>query len=560
MKRKFLNIISCFLALFIFVGSFVFYVPSHVSADVSVFPSDYTIINNQDTYIQYYNLLKSNPSFPDYDCYVLLGISQTVDVIIISQDFDATYNVYDGYFGTNIDIFCGSVFHGSIPVDQLSSYNIIMSNYNGSDLTQWRVGYRSNMASSRLKFFGVLFDSSNSSILDRKRDYYAIFNFIAPAFTPDYSLTGVVVGFDFSVEAFTQWLIDTEKYKELPSYIGTQKLKSFVQFYHDWGSSNSIFIIRLVEWFMHFNIASQTIENRNIIKSTIDRLYQEYKNSAFVQINHDSSILPHHRKNIETNTTDDDLILVTDDPNDDTLISILRDILRGVISIPNSIFDNTQAILAKLDQLNHNIIISNNGGASSGSDLTPVLDKMDDIIEALGADTVSVEIDQTTKDDTDDFFDDWNLEFKTALDSKFPVASQLNQFFTGFFERCGIDADSDGEVYQYYNPGVLTASSVSRSAGTASEDDIVSDFLGKFDNSDPSFLDDASFHGVPDLSVSVGGQSVSIIDFRVYAKYREKIHFIISFVIWTLYLLHLYKALPQIIGQVADVAVKSSDL
>ncbi|MBO7693244.1 MAG: hypothetical protein J6T10_11500, partial [Methanobrevibacter sp.] len=308
------------------------------------------------------------------------------------------------------------------------------------------------------------------------------------------------------------------------------------------------------------SIPNQTISNINILKSSIDKLYQEYINyrsgthAYWPGASHIQA-----RDSIDTITDNNNTSLITDDNSDSLLISILRDILRGVIAISNNINQGVSNIVSHLEQLQFTVNVVNDGGVSN-TDLNTVLNKMDDIIEALGADTVSVEIDQTTKDDTDDFFDDWNLEFSTALNNKFPVASQLNQFFTGFFERCGIDADSDGEVYQYYNPGVLTASSVSRSAGTASEEDIVSDFLGQFDNSDPAFLDDASFHGVPDLSVSVGGHSVSIIDFRVYAKYRDKIHFIISFVIWTLYLLHLYKALPQIIGQVADVAVKTSDL
>lgn len=546
--------ISSLIILILF--SYFFYCFSFVSfADPLTFDFPDSFFSDSSSSTQYDSFLddlKDNSSFKSIDDYVCVSMyysGSTVSVFILRPT--AQFNAV----GATGICFVGDYASFSVDSSLLSSYEFSLTPFSSTGSVRG-IFYGYN----KYHVFSGQFAGS-SLIVSSFSEYPAFYYLDASSpFSPDYGLTGVVVGFDFSVEAFTQWLIDTGKYAELPAYIGTGKLKSFVQFYHDWGSSNSIFVIRLVEWFMHFNLASQTIENRNIIKSTIDRLYQEYKNSAFVQINHDSSILPHHRKNIETNTTDDDLTLVTDDPNDDTLISILRDILRGVISIPNSIYDNTQVILAKLDQLNYNIIISNNGGASSGTDLNPVLDKMDDIIDALGSDTVSVEIDQTTKDDTDDFFDDWNFQFSTALNNKFPVASQLRTFFTGFFERCGIDADSDGEVYQYYNPGVLTASSVSRSAGTATEDDIVTEFLGKFDNSDPAFLDDASYHGVPDLSVSVGGQSVSLIDFRVYAKYREKIHFIISFVIWTLYLLHLYKALPQIIGQVADVAVKTSDL
>lgn len=383
--------------------------------------------------------------------------------------------------------------------------------------------------------------------------------FTDPVFHPEFDVVPLPF-YSLEVDSFYDWIINNNKLSELPSYIVQSKLKSFLDFYKQFGSSNAFFISKIPLWFAHMNIGSQSISNISALKSATDKLYQEYINyRSGTHAYWPGATKIQERYTIDTKTNNNDTSLITDDSNDTPIISILRDILRGVIAISNNINQGVSNIITHLEQLQFIVNVVNDGGVYN-TDLNPVINKMDDIIEALGSDTVSVEIDQTTKDNTDDFFDDWNLQFTTALNNKFPVASQLRTFFTGFFERCGIDADSDGEVYQYYNPGVLTASTVSRSAGTASEDDIVSEFLDKFDNSDPAFLDDASFHGVPDLSVSVGGQSVSIIDFRVYAKYREKIHFIISFVIWTLYLLHLYKALPQIIGQVADVAVKTSDL
>lgn len=383
--------------------------------------------------------------------------------------------------------------------------------------------------------------------------------FTDPVFRPSYDVVPLPF-YSLEVDGFYEWIINNNKLSELPSYIVQSKLKSFIDFYKQFGSSNTFFISKIADWFSHMNIANQSISNISALKSSTDKLYREYLD--YRSSNHaywPGSTKIQERYTIDTKTNNNDTTLITDDSNDTPIISILRDILRGVIAISNNINEGVSNIISNLQELQFTVNVVNDGGISN-FDLNPVLDKMDDIIDKLEADTVSVEIDQTIKDDTDDFFDDWNLEFSTALNNKFPVASQLRTFFTGFFERCGIDADSDGEVYQYYNPGVLTASSGSRSAGNSSESVIVSDFLGKFDNSDPTFLDDASFQGVPDLSVSVGGHSVSIIDFRVYAKYRDKIHFIISFVIWTLYLLHLYKALPSIIGQVADVAVKTSDL
>lgn len=564
MKRKFLNIISCFLALFIFVGSFLFYVPSSVSAavDVSSFPSVFfDPSSSQSSYQECIDALIENESISNLgDCFILINRSSQVEIMIF-KDFNSSFTVHDNYNGLDASFFVPSEFGMfTTSFSNLSSYNFILDSVSlpSPSTVSWNSPRCLGVYNTSFPYIPCILDS-NHDIRDRNPNYHCFYSSVTPPFTPDYSLTGVIVGFDFSVEAFTQWLIDTGKYHELPVYIGTAKLKSFVQFYHDWGTSNNIFIVKLLEWLMHFNIGFQTLENRNILKSTIDRLYQEYCNQGFVTIQNDSSRLPHHRQNIETVTTDDDLSLVTDDANDDIYTSLLRDILRGVISIPVQIYNCTEMIISKLDYLNWNVTVSNDGG-SSVTDLSPVLNKMDDIIDKLEVDTVSVDIDQTTQDDTDQFFDDWNLEFSTALNNKFPVASQLSTLFTDFWEKCGVDADGDGETFEYYNPGVLTASVTRSGSVGVSESDAVSEFLGKFDDADPSFLDDASFNSVPDLSVTVGGHSVSILDFRVYAKYRDKIHFIISFVIWTLYLLHLYKALPSIIGQVADVATKTSEL
>lgn len=414
-------------------------------------------------------------------------------------------------------------------------------------------------------YFCTLNSSGGFEYAETNNISLCIVNETFKSFQPDpnsYQLTGFIVGSDTSMEAFYNWIIDNNKLSELPSYIVSSKLKSLLDFYHNYGGSLTGFIHYLPQWLSYVSLPSQTTENANILKNKLDALYSEFINQYKVTVGWGNSAqAAHHRNAINTKTDDSDLTLVTDDANDDVITSILRDILRGVIAIPTTIYNGANAIIEKLDGLSFTTTVVNNGGVPSGTDINPLLNKMDDIIEALGSDTVSVEIDQNTMDDTDQFFDDWNLEFQTALDDKFPVASQLSTLFTDFWEKCGVDVDNDGETFEYYNPGVLESRSEVRSLDSSgtSESDIVTDFLNKFDDSDPAFLDDASFNSVPDFSISIGGSDVSIFDFRVYAKYRDKIHFIISLVIWSFYLLHLYKALPTIIGQVADVAVKITD-
>ena len=278
------------------------------------------------------------------------GLFPTSDVYVFVYSIDSVVSTYSDY-----------IYLKSYPTTLFYTSNFIdYSDYHGNLHPTYPRSLCYDTSNS-VYMFCVLDSSGNFYYADPNTVGICIVTDTSDIYEPDYSLTGVIVGYDFSYEAFYHWLIDTGKYAELPSYIGTSKLLSFVKFYHDWGSNNNIFVVKILEWMMHYNIFSQSLENRNILKSTIDRLYQEYCNGAFVTIRDSSARLPHHRRNIETLTTDDDLTLVTDDSNDDIYTSLLRDILRGVISISGQIYNCTEMIISKLDYLNWNVTVSNGG-------------------------------------------------------------------------------------------------------------------------------------------------------------------------------------------------------
>ena len=76
----------------------------------------------------------------------------------------------------------------------------------------------------------------------------------------------------------------------------------------------SISLKNIPDWFLQMNILNQTSENVNILKSSMDKLYQEYLNSFWVEVGKNSAeSMPHHRRNIQTQTTDNDTTLITDD-------------------------------------------------------------------------------------------------------------------------------------------------------------------------------------------------------------------------------------------------------
>ena len=183
-------------------------------------------------------------------------------------------------------------------------------------------------------------------------------------YIPPYEPSNVLYGLDLGINEadFYQWIIDNNKLSEIPSYIGMSKLASFIHFYNQFGSNNSNFLNNIKDWFSYMNIANQTNDNIIILKSTFDKLYQEFINSYWYAIYPDFSNLPHHRRNIQTQTTDTDTTLITDDSNDTLDISILRDILRGVISVNNSVCDGVISLVNALENLDFVVNLSNGGG------------------------------------------------------------------------------------------------------------------------------------------------------------------------------------------------------
>ena len=210
---------------------------------------------------------------------------------------------------------------------------------------------------------------------DYSKLYSYVYNYSLP-FNPDgvHSFTGL--NLDFNETDFYNWLVDNDKVEisvdsggasvggKIPAYIGLQKLKSFISFYRQYGGSNTSFFKFIKGWFSYMNIANQTGDNINVLKTTMDNLYREYLNSYIVHGYSNTLNHAHQRKNIQTNTDDSDTTLITDNPNDSTDTSILRDILRGIISLSTSITSHFEALFDKLNELVFTVNVSNNGGAN----------------------------------------------------------------------------------------------------------------------------------------------------------------------------------------------------
>ena len=246
MKRKFLNIISCFLALFIFVGSLVFCVPSLVLADsvnFEFYPSSASVSD----YSSYFENLLSNPSYSDLsgDIYLSLFLSRYggADYLII---LNPSHSVSSDY-----DIWTGDYCQGHVSsASAMNNINLsLFSSSNSSSSHMIYALYRQVGSSSYFDVCQGYFDS-NFVIYSPTRHNYSLFAW-SNTYNPSYEYVSGL-HFSYDVDDFYTWIINHNKLSELPSYIVQSKLKSFLDFYRSFGSSNSYFVSMIGDWFFCF--------------------------------------------------------------------------------------------------------------------------------------------------------------------------------------------------------------------------------------------------------------------------------------------------------------------
>ena len=393
-----------------------------------------------------------------------------------------------------------------------------------------------------------------------------------PVLTPFIEGTNSIIRYK---TGFLEWLNTYGKISVINSkgfkFVSSQ-LDLLVDVYNSYGNSPVFFFSSLTKT---FNISTD-IRGAYALLVTIRDLYQEYlqwKSSDELLFTIPKPSVtdshPHWRDQEDYN-------LVTDTEEDTPVISILRDILRTLIYLPQNIASYFNFLEIRFNDIIYNfqsqIYLLNNLPDQISSltynslinPLTEIKDAINNIDVSSPDVSVDVSISEEKQNEINTFFSDWNVKYSTAINEKIPVISQLSGLFNDqFFEKCGIDINGDGQVYQYYSTSVsYDSSSVSgTSSDSVSEtDDVVNLLCSQFDNSDPNFLDDVSYsEDVPSLSISISGKKTEIFDFRLFAKYRTQIHTIMIFCIYSLYFLSLYKSLPSIIGNVSDVTNAFSD-
>lgn len=422
-----------------------------------------------------------------------------------------------------------------------------------------------------------------------------LFTYSKPINLDDYDLDYVVKNLGIDKDGFFKWLVSTGKISNLYDIFGNvadKKINTLIDYFDRYGSSSLSYITNLPTLLLDLKLNALPLD---VIKSSYNvfkSLYKEYQ--AFKGLKA-TDVVKYMQGKMQLIDPEDDTLpsLDTDSfvvKDDDTVSdSTLKRILMMLYYILNSINYNTERVINSIDNLSfdsytdlspvvnaiNNKVIDNSQDidVDFSADADRIITAINNINIPSGGSSTDISLDVTITDDKqqeiNDFFQDWNVKYTEKINDKIPVVGQLSSLFNdSFFEKCGIDVDGDGEVYQYYNTNRsmtlydLPASVPVQDAGTtlaasssaATSDEFMDSFVGQFDGADAHFLDDVYFtEDVPAFYVIICGKRTEIFDFKLFAKYRTQVHTIMIFCIFTVYFLSLYKSLPGIIGNVSDV-------
>lgn len=490
----------------------------------------YTNFSNEFSIYPYNSIRSSNYISVDTDYTVAMKNVVDSDFIIVFRKSKSTYDC--NYF--------------------ICEYEFYKKNNYTSVSDVFQTSYFTDRVSSYTPYYYCINREDNSTSPDINLD-------------PNIKLvppSGIIV--DVDIDSFAEWIIENKRYEDIAECgldVAQDKIKYLVEWWSKYGTSPARMLLGLPKLIANINVIDVDISLISSVCNCIDNLYIEYKRYVDMMEGHklqyDHAYWPGHLQ--EDDDGNKDYTYVTDTEEDDVYTSLLREILRAISSLPDLIATKLSylqtyldSILIDFNRLLNYITLLPDSFADSAYNV--FIEPINLIIDALGnvgsSNNIEIEIPETKKDEVDLFFDEWHTNFSEKLNSKIPVFTQLSELFNdNFFEKCGLDVNDDGEVYQYF-----TAGSVSSSGSTSDEVEAVESLLLQFDKADTNFANIEYSGDIPDgWTVTIAGNDIEIFDFKVFARYRSKIHIIIVFVAYTAYLLSLFKSLPTIIGNVSDV-------
>lgn len=190
---------------------------------------------------------------------------------------------------------------------------------------------------------------------------YAIFP-LQPVFNPIINpLYRYNYALNVNVEKFSQWLVETGKYKEIASELAENRVTGLVSIFAQNGANNNSFVDSLKQYFKYISIA-QYVDDYGAVVNKIRSLYQEFQKQEKDKL---MDIFFHRTEktdNIKPVTNDDDLTLITNSDDDTVIVKILRDILRSLISLPNNISNLINSLSVQVEGLENTVNVVNQSG------------------------------------------------------------------------------------------------------------------------------------------------------------------------------------------------------
>lgn len=151
---------------------------------------------------------------------------------------------------------------------------------------------------------------------------------------------------------------------------------------------------------------------------------------------------------------------------------------------------------------------------------------------------------------SDDFWNEWDLKFSNTLNDKFPVIKQVEDFTKNVGDIINSYSEEDfavGSVNDFFAFDNNTELEVQ----TLSLEDDISNIETSYTGYIPKISIDLS--KIKLMGYPLGDGKVIVMDFTWYLKYRPLIFTLIIVISYTWYIISLFKSLPRLIGNVADV-------
>ena len=359
--------------------------------------------------------------------------------------------------------------------------------------------------------------------------------------------------------AFLAWLVENEYYTDLAKYglvVTASNIGSIADTWYENKMSPTLF----------FEIVKQngvnSLSSAEKIIGWFNRKWQEYISHNYEKIQVGTGGTksdPHHRANLITDETDEDGNIT-----DTVDISILRDILRRLIEIPNDIYSFFGGVINNIANNIYSLCLyaydmpENVSNAIYNNLVNPFNLILDAINNSSGGTTTTenvtnnyytynTDVSDSEQEAFNGLFTEYNQKYDELIRSKFPFISQVSGIFDEVWQACGYNSASESSL------DVQSESmTVNQGSQQTQQDFINSKMVTVFDSYNPSYFSGVDASNAPSYTVTVAGTECNIIDFRIFEKYRTTIHAIITLVFWLPFLLNLLKAVPNIIANVSD--------